>query len=598
MDQDTINLTVIKREETYHVKAVKEKSIMEILIENNLKISAPCNSKGTCGKCKVRIINGEVKKQKNNYDLLSMQEIQRGICLACSSYVMSDCAIEMLEIHEENFEILEDYDEESVDIDTGIEILNVNIDENCFGSLVDSLKAQVSRKFKFSLQALRKLSTTINESSKEQCEKSLYKQKFVNMIVEEDKVLDICSIEDTKVYGIAVDIGTTTIVLSVVDLLNGKIIDNYSVLNSQRQFGADVISRIQYSYEKSIYLLRDSLRKDIIDAIEKLCSHTGIDTVSIHKMVVAANTTMLHLLMGLFCESIANYPFTTITNSEVKMSFSELFENNILNCDIVLLPAISAYIGADITAGMAKCNFHETEDICMFIDIGTNSEIAIGNKKKIKCLAAAAGPAFEGANIQNGIGSVSGAIYSVNIENHKIKYKTINSKPPIGICGSAVIDIVAEFIKNDLIDSTGKFNKEFVKEKYIQITENESKEKIVFTQKDIRELQLAKSAIRSGIEVLMKSFCCTCDDIKKIYIAGGFGNKINIDNSIMVGIIPDDLRKKVHCVGNTSLGGSINYILNRNIKNHIKHIVDCSECIDISTDEYFNNLFIKNINFT
>ncbi len=601
MDKNTINLTVIKGKEIQYIKAEKEKSIMENLIYNNIKMLAPCNSKGTCGKCKIKIIEGEIEKQKNNYNLLSLQEIERGICLACASYALTHCTIEILDFHDEEFEILQEYSKGNVEINTGIEVFNIKIDENSFknSSLSESVKCQVNRELEFSLESLRKLSSTINESSKNQYENALYKEKSVNIITEENRVIDLCSLESTKAYGIAVDIGTTTIVLSIVDLLTGEVMDTDSVLNSQRQFGADVISRIQYSAENSIYTLRNSLRKDIIQGIEKLCLKTGTNTMSVYKMAVAANTIMLHLLMGLFCESMATYPFTTVINSEVKISFRELFENNILkNCEVMLLPGISAYVGADITSGMAKCNFHKTEDICMLIDIGTNGEIAIGNKEEIKCIATAAGPAFEAANIENGVGSVSGAIYSVNIENGNISYKTINNKKAIGICGSAVIDIVAQGIKNKLIDKTGKFNKDIIKEKYIKIVEKENEEKIVFTQKDVRELQLAKSAIRSGIEVLIENFGCNYNDIKTVYLAGGFGNKINIDNAITIGIIPMELKKKICCVGNTSLGGSVNYLLNINTKKHIKHIAESSKWIDISTNESFNNLFIKNINFT
>jgi uncharacterized 2Fe-2S/4Fe-4S cluster protein (DUF4445 family) len=598
LKENWINLKVVKGKEIHYIKALKEKSIMQNLIYNNIKMLAPCNSKGTCGKCKIKIVEGQIEKRKSNDTLLSLEEIERGICLACASYVLSHCTIEILDFHDEEFEILQEYNKENVDTNTGIEVFTVKIDGNDFenSSLSESVKCQVNRELEFSLESLKKLSSTINESSKNQYENNLYKEKIVNVITEENRVIDVCSVENTKAYGIAVDIGTTTIVLSVVDLLTGEVMDTDSILNSQRQFGADVISRIQYGTENSIYVLRNSLRKDIIQGIEKLCVKIGINTMSVYKMVVAANTTMLHLLMGLFCESMTAYPFTTVTNSEVKISFKELFENTILNCEVVLLQGISAYIGADITSGMSKCNFHKAEDICMLIDIGTNGEMAIGNKEKIKCLAAAAGPAFEAANIQNGIGSVSGAIYSVNIENGKISYKTINNKKAIGICGSAVIDIVAQGIKNNLIDKTGKFNKDIIKEKYIKIVENE--EKIIFTQKDVRELQLAKSAIRSGIETLIENFDCSCKDIKTVYLAGGFGNNINIDNAVTIGIIPSELKKKICCVGNTSLGGSINYLLNINTKKNIKHIVDSSKCIDISTDESFNNLFIKNINFT
>ncbi len=598
-NEEVVDLTVIKEKRIYSVKALSSQSIMESLIRNNIKIWAPCNSRGTCGKCKIKITEGKVQRVRNNYELLNTDEIEKGICLACSCYPLEKCTIEILDSHEEEFQILESYSEDNIELNTGIEILSVEVNENNikFQSLSEYIKYKTKMDLEFSLKSLRKLSTIINESSKNQRQHSLYKERHINLILEKHKIIDICSSNNTEVYGIAVDIGTTTIVLSIVNLLTGKVSGTASSLNSQRQFGADVISRIQYSSEKSIYSLRDAIREDIIQGIEELCIQSKINKMSVQKLVISGNTTMLHLLMGLFSESMSMYPFTTVVNSQINLSFNELFENNTLECQVELLPVISAYIGADITAGMVKCNFHKSEDICMLIDIGTNGEMAIGNKDKVLCAATAAGPAFEGANIENGIGSVSGAIYSVNIENGDILYKTINDKPPVGICGSAVIDIVAEGLKNKLIDNTGKLNKEIVAENYIKISKDGDNEKIIFTQKDIRELQLAKSAICSGIEMLIKNFGCTYEQINKVYIAGGFGNKINLDNAVSIGVIPKQLDDKTCLIGNSSLAGAIKYLLNIETKKQINYIIDNSKYIDLSLDEEFNKLFIKNINF-
>jgi uncharacterized 2Fe-2S/4Fe-4S cluster protein (DUF4445 family) len=239
---------------------------------------------------------------------------------------------------------------------------------------------------------------------------------------------------------------------------------------------------------------------------------------------------------------------------------------------------------------------YRTEKINMLIDIGTNGETVLGNKNKMLCLAAAAGPAFEGANISCGTGSVSGAVSEVKIYESNIKYTTINNAPPIGICGSGVVSITAECLKNEIVDETGRFSNSYGAKKIVIATGEDNKE-IAFTQKDIRELQLAKSAIRSGIDILIEKYNCSFEDIDTVYIAGGFGNNINIESAAYIGLIPEELKSKVKSVGNTSLGGTVKYLLSEQGGEALSYIAEHIEYIDMSIEETFSKLFMENMMF-
>lgn len=599
-----MKLKVIKGEDTYNVNIDPEKNLLGNLIDNNIKISAPCNGNGTCGKCKVQLLNGNIhEKDVGNIKLNENQY------LACKTYIKSDCIIKISDTETKKFSILEDFKKNKINPDCEFKKIALKIDENFLTgkSLTDTVNLKMSTKFKFTLEALKKLSTLINESSEKQSKYSLYKSDEINMICNKNVIIDVFNSKDeSNIYGIAIDVGTTTIAMKLVNMETGKILSSTSILNSQRQFGADVISRIQYSMEKSLKNVSNSVKEDIIEGIEKLLRSSKINKKNVYEVAISGNNIMQHLLMELFCDSMAVYPFTAVTNDILEVGFYELFKNRLLNCKVVILPSISSYVGADIVSGMAACKFYNLEHTCLFIDIGTNGEMALGNKDKIVCTSTAAGPAFEGANIESGIGSIEGAINSINIDteikngnkNYIINYKTIGDAPAIGICGSGIIDITAELLKSGIIDSTGKFDRNNWKGKFIDLTlSDEYGQKVVFTQKDIREIQVAKSAIRSGIEILMRKFGCHYEDLYKVYIAGGFGNELNLKNAAVIGLIPKQLLNKIKIVGNSSLSGTIEYIINKNTKQNMKHIIDIAQGIDISMNDDFNSEFINNMSF-
>lgn len=401
----------------------------------------------------------------------------------------------------------------------------------------------------------------------------------IKLIEETSKILD-CNFSNSFAsnYAVSVDIGTTTIAMELIDLDTTQVINSCTILNSQKVFGADVLSRIQSSIKGNSNQLRKYIQNDILKGLNLICGNNKIN-----KIVIAANTTMIHLLMGFDCSGLGFYPFNPVSLDKIESNFYNIFESNLFNADVIILPSISTYIGADIVSGMLSCDFDKTEKNIMLIDIGTNGEMAIGNKNKILCTSAAAGPALEGGNISCGMGAINGAISKIKIDGDKIMFDTIGDKQPLGICGSAVIDIVSEALKNNLIDYSGLLKNNISK---LEITKD-----IFFSQQDIRQVQLAKSAIYCSIDILTKNF----NDIDTVYISGGFSN-INIDNAINIGIIPSEFKNKIKFIDNSSLNGAKKYACEM-CEQRIQSIINVSKEIYLANENCFNELFIKNINF-
>lgn len=397
--------------------------------------------------------------------------------------------------------------------------------------------------------------------------------------------------ENTNDYGIAIDIGTTTLALELIELSQGKTVEIYTSLNSGRRYGADVISRIDYATQHGAKELQAVMREDLMRGIESLCHKHTLQYDQIKQIVVAGNTTMLHLLMGANCQGLGVYPFIPEFIDKVEISVAELLGREELSGRATLLPGISTYVGADIVSGILKCKMHEKDTVTMLIDIGTNGEMVIGNKDKLLSLATAAGPAFEGGNMSCGTGSIKGAICEAIYEEDNFKLKTIGDAAPVGICGSGLIDLVAESLKHEMMDETGLIEEDDA----IEVVEG-----IVLTQEDIRHFQLAKAAIRAGIEILMDNYGVKGEAVGEVYLAGGFGKFINLANAYEIGLLPQVFQDKVKRVGNTSLGGAKSYLLEQNRANEVSgiaHIKAISHDLNLANDPQFNAYFVEYMMF-
>ena len=386
-------------------------------------------------------------------------------------------------------------------------------------------------------------------------------------------------------YGVAIDLGTTTVVLYFLNLKTGQIEKIDSFLNPQQLYGADVISRISYCQEHKTGL--EKLQKLIVRAInEKLDAfktRKGIESHDFEKIVIAGNTTMLHILLGKDPVSIALAPFKPKFTSKQIIEGAGTGLNINEKGEVITLPCISAYVGADIVAGLAAIkSFHKNY---IFIDIGTNGEIALIKGNETYTCSTAAGPAFEGANLSCGMGAVTGAISSFT---DPFNYQVIGNVAPRGICGSGIVDIVAFLIGDGRIDDTGR-----LKETFIIHAEND----IGITQQDIREIQLAKSAIFSGIKVLIDLVGLSFNQIDVLFLAGGFGNYINIKSAIQIGLLPMELISRTTPIGNSAGIGTLQYLKSEVIGEKITQLLKQSFYIELSDRDDFTMEFALNMNF-
>ncbi len=393
----------------------------------------------------------------------------------------------------------------------------------------------------------------------------------------------------------AVDIGTTTLAARFFNLDTGAAIGTETALNPQSQFGADVISRIDACMHSGTEKLQLSVITAINFMINSFCVSSGISTDKIYKCVFAGNTVMLHIAAGLSPAGMAASPFEPNTLFGNSLSALQIGVNINRDAPIYFSPCISAFVGGDITAGMLACSFDTLQKPAFFVDIGTNGEIALICGNSIFCCSTAAGPAFEGAHIECGTGCIPGAINHVCTKQGELNFETISGNTPCGICGSGLIDAAAVLSSNRIFDETGAFdlqNPDISNGKYYFYGTE-----IFISQQDIREIQLAKSAIISGIETLLQVAKIEAGSISNVYIAGGFGSHLDIKSACQIGLLPSAFIDSAKSVGNTALEGASSLLLNGNSIERAKKIINRCKNIDLAQNKFFQQRFVENMLF-
>jgi uncharacterized 2Fe-2S/4Fe-4S cluster protein (DUF4445 family) len=418
-------------------------------------------------------------------------------------------------------------------------------------------------------------------------------EKGAEVISFKGKTLFHCAGKSSeRLYGIAIDIGTTTVVVFLQDLASGKTVGVESFVNPQAAYGHDVISRIHHVMQnpQGLEMLHAGIVAGINEAIGGLCSSACVSPDAICKTTIAGNPTMLHLFCGVDPSPISHAPYRPAFIDAQRKTGREtgLYMNP--GGIVQVLPSISGYVGADVVAGMASTTFFDTSAFSLFIDIGTNGEMAVGNRVAMYCCSTAAGPAFEGATLQCGVGGVEGAICSFADG----RYKTIGGYAPIGICGSGIVDIIAFLLEKGIIDHSGYMEAEYRIE---QKERTATGEDIVLTPRDVREVQLAKAAIRAGITILVKSAGICLDAVVTVYLAGAFGNFMNITNSVAIGLFPRQLADRVVCVGNAAGYGARLALCSVDFEDSLGRIASGAHYIELSGREDFNEEFVKEMGF-
>ena len=430
----------------------------------------------------------------------------------------------------------------------------------------------------------------------------------------------------------ACDIGTTTVVCHLVDGATGKVISTVAYPNKQRSFGADVISRIEAATHGKLGEMQAAIIRQIQSMLGECLKKSGHENEEIKCLSVAGNTVMCHIFAGISPQSIGKAPFLP------KEYFGKNYSGEELNLEMVdqvyIAPAVSGYVGGDITSDMLALGAIMNEEVelqkaglwdgydgkkspsksreTLLLDIGTNGEMVLGKPGDYTCCATAAGPAFEGAEIELGMPAIAGAISKVWLENDHIEVSVIGddevgkATPARGICGTGLVDAIATFLEMGLVDETGRImtHREIPYKYYSYLGDEEEENDCIFitdevyvTQEDIRKLQLAKGAIAAGIKVLMKARSVTCDDIEKVTIAGGFGSVLDKKSAVKIGLIPTELLEKTEAIGNAAAEGAILAAISKDAREELDKIKESMTYIELSAEQSFSEEYIRQMNF-
>ena len=514
-------------------RSKQQKNLLEMLQEKNEYISAPCNGNGICGKCIVRYKSGATEPTKQDREFLSEKQLEQGYRLACQSYPTEEYKVEIPEL-EETIEVLSQWENQRTE-----EILK-----------------------------------NTAEGTAEKTENAL--------------------------YGICIDIGTTTLAALLVNLETEADCQTAVSVNHQRAYGSDVLSRISASNSGKKWEIQRCIRQDLQKLIRELLQKEKITEQQIQRIVIAGNTTMCHLLRGFSCETLGVAPFLPVDLSWMEGSAADFLGMKELDTKVVILPGISAFVGADIMSGIAKMNMHRSEGYHLLLDIGTNGEMVLGNCRHMYVTSTSAGPAFEGGNISCGMAGIPGVISHVFMEETgKAGFQVIGEadgenkkkQQAIGICGTGMIDLVYELRKHQMIDEHGTYSDLYFDTGY------ELAGKVKFTQNDIREIQMAKAAIRAGVDILVKKAGIAFDEVDDCYLAGGFGTKIDITKAAGIGLIPKELEVKTIPVGNTVLAGTKEVLLGRISKDELEKIQTMADVINLAEENDFEELYLSYMDF-
>jgi len=594
-------------------------TILDALKKAEYYLVASCGGKGTCGKCRVRIVDGRFEAK--GFGKLTLEERKKNYVLACQTVALSDL---LIEIPEDSKLTVGD----KIAIAKGVDLFN----------LLTSLGGEISPLVRYIDLDLPPPTITDNISDLERLKRALkekgieglrFSHKFLTRLGTDLRknnwkvrihyadclgctsgypafeTLFISGQRDSRRYGIAVDIGTTTIVTYLVNLDDGRLVDVGSTYNSQIRYGDDVITRIIYATEKKgLEELRKAVVEDINSIINLMVERQSINPEDIITATIAGNTTMSHIFWGLDPGSIREEPYIPTINSFPiwRAGTAGLIINS--QAPVYTLPCVASYVGGDIVAGVLASKMHRNPEIALFMDIGTNGEIVVGNNEWLMTAACSAGPCFEGSGIKSGMRATKGAIEQIRFNPSTLEpeYSVIGDSRPIGICGSGMIDAISEFFIHGLIDQKGKF----IKGSSPRIREGEDGPefvfyedgiKVVLTEPDIENIMRAKAAIYAGVSLLLKEVGLDLKSLERVYIAGGFGNYLNPKKAILLGMLPDLPEDRFVFLGNTSIAGAYLCLLSERMREEAEEISQRMTYMELSVsrgfmDEYLSALFL------
>ena len=592
-------------------------TLLQAAAAAGVEITADCGGKGTCGKCKVKVISGPAVSEASpaEKEHLAPAELAAGWVLACQQKVTGPMVLQLqLQVSKEIH--LRKTSLESIGPEVPVEPSVEKVLADMGPPTVRDQRADAERL----RQSLGMEDLQVSRKALVNLPRLMRKNDFLVTAVLAGK--DLLAVEPGNTtgrkFGLAVDIGTTTVMASLMDLQNGELLAAASATNKQQVFGADVIARITHAStrENGLNELQQRVVQTINEVVEQLLQKTGAAEKEIYEAVVVGNTTMSHLFLGIDPSYLAPAPFVPAFSRMLEVEAGELGLRMHPWGRVVVLPNIAGYVGSDTLGVLLATRLQERKGNCLAVDIGTNGELMLAREGRVLTCSTAAGPAFEGAQIKSGMRAAEGAVETVRIEDD-VFLEVIGDTAPVGICGSAIIDAVAEMLKAGIIDKRGSFIKEEEHKTLppllqrrlrrgsqswefmlVEGSASATGEDIVFSQKDIRELQLAKGAIAAGTSILLKEMKLKAEELDEILLAGAFGNYIKKESALAVGLLPAVEPKRIISAGNAAGDGARMALISQTERVRARELALRVEHVELSGRSDFHEEFMGALHFS
>ncbi|MDO5134941.1 MAG: ASKHA domain-containing protein [Eubacteriales bacterium] len=553
-------------------------TVLEAEIRAGLTPDAPCGGQGTCKKCQVSV-NGQLLR-------------------ACQTRIQGDIKVKTPQSGAPRaHSILTEGLSRPLAFQPSLHVREVFLEKALPGEKQSDYERLLHGLFLSGGPLPQRIRPNLSLAS------SLYgllaKSRRLYVVHTEDEILEL-SLEEPHVYFAAFDIGTTTVVAYLLDGQDGRQIAVESCLNPQSQYGADVIMRSHYALEHGTEALSSCIRQAADQLLARLAKKAGISVRDICQVSIAGNTCMHHLFLGLSPASLVHAPYTPAFRESLTLMASDYGLNLHPSAQLLMLPNIAGYVGADTCGCLMALRPDHKEDITLLLDIGTNGEMVLGNKDRLVTCSTAAGPAFEGAKIQCGMRGSSGAVDHVTFQDGAWEYTTVDHQPALGLCGSGLIDLVAQLLLHGFLDESGHLSSGQEDPSVFYLVppgQAGCPQGVYITQKDIREVQLAKAAIAAGITLLMEELSITEEEISCLYIAGAFGNYMDPASAGAIGMFPKGLADKVQPVGNAAGEGAKIALLNHLEFSDANELAKSMDFMELATSPSFQDCFVDHLEF-
>ncbi len=571
-------------------------TVLDAAVAAGVHIDASCGGAGTCGKCRVLVEGPHRASGALEGHVLACQAFPEG---ELSVFVPAGSETRAGKIHSSYASVAPEVREplaESIHVDMEAPSLGDNLAD------LERLRCALGRpSVGIALPSLRSLPSVLRSSG-------WSTNATIARMGEAEEIIEVRA-DDARDVGAAIDIGTTTVALELVDLRTGKVLAQASDYNRQMVAGEDVLARIAYAEEKGPERLQELIVGTINRLVERLCS-VGGDLTSdgcyqadhIKALSIGANPAMTLLLLGLDPRHLRYEPYIPVVHEPPVVRAAELGLRAHPRAPVYCIPGRAAYVGGDVTADVLLSGMHLKDELSLLIDVGTNGEVVLGNSEWMVTCSTSAGPAFEGGEVSCGMRAMNGAIDSVTISNGELRISTIGSQEPIGICGSGLIDLVAQMFQGGWIDRKGRILSDGSErfrndEGAVSVVIHSGETDILIDEDDIANILRTKAAIYAGCSVLLNSVDLTFGDVDRVFIAGGFGSHIDVANAQLIGLLPDLPRERFEFIGNGSLGGARMTLLSADARRAARSIFDSMTYLDLSSsstffDQYSSALFL------